>query len=521
MITEHLMRLGGGSVQFRPDVPMTITNRILDLLDGGVGAAVVVTDQRIDPLAFGDAGLLAAASFAGPIVARPSRLTLEFDGMGWWLDSYIEADVTRTAGTPAQWIADLAVHNGLTAGVNAGGGSNVTRTFYAHSVSRREALDAVAAAGGWEYRINPNGTIDYGSAANLFESPPNVVLTRRRPVTALGEVRGIEGGLLDQSVSVGEIATKAVALTAGSGSSIASGNATQAVALKTRTGGTPVIVSVLDAPSDASTNAAALATNFLNLQALRRSVQVSSTTHKISSIARPGDQVFLHDPVSGLVDVGNQVTFEGQVIFPIQVRLLAYSRPIEDGFGVYIRPNASAPEYIDVTDWVEWEDAETFWTVGTWTPVFGRANRSNPPVEDRIGDDGQWTTWTPVVVQGATPTLTVNYATFNRIGRRIRAQCLVTITSTATAGNNITISLPLPGVASLGTFALLVGTGSINDATGNIRYTGLAYSLSTTRVTISATTGSGSGQYLGGTSFTAALASGDNVQIDVEYEAAS
>jgi hypothetical protein len=479
MITEHLMRLGGGSVQFRPDVPMTITNRILDLLDGGVGAAVVVTDRRVDPLAFGDVGLLSMASFAGPIIKRPNRLTLEFDGMGWWLDSYIEATVARTAGTPTQWVTDLAVHNGLTIGVNAGGGSNVSREFPAHSVSRREALDAVAAAGGWEYRINPNGTIDFGSAANLFESPPLVVLTRRRPATALGEVRGIEGGLLDQSVSVGETATKAVALTKGSGAAIASGSATQAVALRTRTGAIPSIVKVVDAPSDASTNATALATNFLNLQTLRRSVQVSSKTHKISSIARPGDEVYLHDPVSGLVDTGNQVMFEGQVIFPILVRLLAYSRPIEEGFGVYIRPNAAAPEYIDVSDWVAWDTGDTSWTVGTWTPVFGRANRSNPAVEDRTSDetpgfDHETIAADTAFVSTGTTVLTTPALTFSSKRRyKVTYECRAVTGSTVLAGVSLQLQqngVPVDGGglwAAVGTSGFAGAMSSTHRFVGN------------------------------------------------------
>ena len=76
MITEHLMRPGNGSVRFKSGVPVSITDTVRGLVDenaSGVGASVVVTSSRVDT-ELGDAAILGAALYSGPITARPSRL---------------------------------------------------------------------------------------------------------------------------------------------------------------------------------------------------------------------------------------------------------------------------------------------------------------------------------------------------------------------------------------------------------------------------------------------------------------
>jgi hypothetical protein len=392
MITEHLMRPGNGDVRFIPGVPVGTTEQIRRLVDenaGGVGASLVITPVRVDPGQVGDAATLAAAIYAGPIVGRESRLSLQVAGLAVWLDSYLDTAVTRSAGTPTQWVGDL-VANGLSVGTITGG-SNVSRTFPAHSVGRREALDAWAALAGVEYRVNPDLTVDAAAAATLFVSPPVVVVTRRDEGPD-GLLRGVEGGLVDQALTqLGpNIATKAVALAEGVGVAIAKGTATRAISLRTPTGGAPAIVTVLSAPSEESGNADTVASNFLNLQGMRRRVTVSSSTHGLPRFVRPGDEVWLWDVVSGLFDTSNPVQFRGETIYPTLVRLLSYTWPIEQGYGVYVRPNAAAPTWIDVTDWVEWETgSETWWTVGDWSPPsYGPTNRTAPDIEQRVGGPG-------------------------------------------------------------------------------------------------------------------------------------
>lgn len=397
MITEHLMRPGSGGVRFTPDFPVSKSDAIRALVDenagaAAVGASLVITPVRVDPTSIGDTATLDAALYTGPIVARPSRLSLEVVGVSSWLDTYFDTAIIRSSGTPAQWVGDLLT-NGLTAGtVTAAGLSNVSRTFPAHSATRRECLDAWAGLAGAEYRVNPDLTVDVAEADTLFVSPPTVVVTKRNEGPD-GAFRGVDGSLLDQALTqLGpNIATKAVALAEGEGAAIAKGTATRSVNLKTPAGGTPSLITVLSAPSEESANANTLASNFLNLQGMRRQVNVGSRTYGLPRFVSPGDEVYVWDPEAGLFDTSNQIQFRGETIFPILVRLLSYTWPIESGMGVYVRSNAASPTYIDVTDWVEWENgSETWWTVGDWNPPsYGSTNRHAPEIEQRVAGTGQ------------------------------------------------------------------------------------------------------------------------------------
>jgi hypothetical protein len=382
------MRPGNGSINFTRDLPLSKSAAIMALVDedaGGVGAHIVITGVRVDPVGIGDAAMLAAATYTGRITARPSRTSLEFVGLGDWLNTYLDAEVSRTAGTITQWIGDLD-GNDLVAGT-VGTASNVTKTFPAHITTKREALDTVAGLGGWEYRIMPDFTIDADDAATLFRSPPEVVVTRKAEGPD-GSLRGVDGSMLDQAINVANLATKAVALAQGVGEAIAKGTATTTRNLNAPLGSNAEFVTVFSAPGEESANANTAATNFLNLQGMRREVNVSSRTHHLPRYVVPGDYVYIYDIASGLVDTTTQVQFRGETIFPATVRCLSLTWPIERGCGVYIRSNAAvgSATIIDVTDWVEWESGDTWWTVGDWNPPnYGRVNRTNPEIEERIG----------------------------------------------------------------------------------------------------------------------------------------
>jgi len=75
-----------------------------------------------------------------------------------------------------------------------------------------------------------------------------------------------------------------------------------------------------------------------------------------------------------------------------------------------------------------------------------------------------WTSWTPVVTQSATPTLTNGGSTYVKQGRQVTATCKVTLTSAGTAANDIVCSLPVTAAAArgVGTFLYIdAGTGYI------------------------------------------------------------
>ena len=388
MITEHLMRPGNGSARFVPDVPVRVTDLIVNAMEGagGPGCHLVVSPVRFDPVDVTVAQGLAGAAYTGRITKRPSRLSVEVEGILAWLNTSHTAAINRTSGTPSQWIGDLAA-NGLTAGtVTNTGATSVTRNFPAYVASRREMLDAVAAAGSWEYRVRPDFKIDAAIPTTLFASHtnPTLVVTRKEEGPS-GRFRGVEGGLLDQGLDDSQLRTRVTVLAEGGGSTIAVGQATQTLALKTWDGSTPTLAEVVSSPVTPSASAAAIAQATLNLRGARRQVTVSSRTFALHRFARPGDYVWLYDPASGLVDPTNQIDYRGETIGPAKVRLLSWTWPIEAGLGVYLLLNGATPRLVDVTPWIQWETGDTMWTVGDWNPPsYGRVNRSNPEVELRI-----------------------------------------------------------------------------------------------------------------------------------------
>jgi hypothetical protein len=272
MITEHLMRPGSGTIRFRRTLPRSISKQITDMIEGA-GCHLVITPVRLNEADLLDSVLLSAAMYTGVVLARPSRTELAVTGLGWWLDSVNETNITRVSGTPTQWLGDLLI-NGLTTGT-VSGGSNVTRQFIAHAQTRREALDTVATLGSWEYDIQPDFTVDAGTPSAIFQSPPSVVITNRAEGVD-GPFRGLSAGLLSQSVDASQTATKAVVLGQGQGTAVVLGSATQSVPLKTYSGGTPTIVKAIDAPTEAQAQLAASASATLAASKVVTSVRVAT-----------------------------------------------------------------------------------------------------------------------------------------------------------------------------------------------------------------------------------------------------
>lgn len=131
---------------------------------------------------------------------------------------------------------------------------------------------------------------------------------------------------------------------------------------------------------------------------------------------------------------------------------------------------------------------------------------------------GGFPTWTPTIIQGATPTQAVAWASYSRIGRRVFGEFAVSITSTATAATDITIALPVAADASIINTRGAFGTYILEDASTITYYGPLAITAASVmkmRSIASAVVFQGNG------AMTAALASGDTVSGQFSYWAAA
>lgn len=117
-------------------------------------------------------------------------------------------------------------------------------------------------------------------------------------------------------------------------------------------------------------------------------------------------------------------------------------------------------------------------------------------------------TYVPTLTQGATPTKSVEFATYARVGPFVMVNVALSVTSAGTAANEIVIGLP---PLTFVNFRQL-GGGSIFDASTGLWYQGAAIwaSATTCKIYPGASTTA-----LGATSFTAALASGDKVCLNL------
>ena len=137
-------------------------------------------------------------------------------------------------------------------------------------------------------------------------------------------------------------------------------------------GNDAVITRVVDEQDDtAGANAAARAQAVLNLfSGTRRQLRLRVDEFDVAGDFEPGDTVWVYDPAAGVADPAFEVTFRGQTINPVPVRVLGLTWPISAGHSVGFR--SSTGVWTDLTPWAApgWRAAWCRWPRGTtwcWT----------------------------------------------------------------------------------------------------------------------------------------------------------
>jgi hypothetical protein len=135
-----------------------------------------------------------------------------------------------------------------------------------------------------------------------------------------------------------------------------------------------------------------------------------------------------------------------------------------------------------------------------------------------MGEGGAWTSWTPVVTQSASVTVTNTRSVYARYGRTIHFSLDLAVTGTGTAANAVVITLPVTAAAAGNVTGI---TGYIQDSSVGDIFTGIGFPTSTTTFRLRGTQSATGIAALGAVWFTAALASGDTIRCSGTYEAAS
>lgn len=126
---------------------------------------------------------------------------------------------------------------------------------------------------------------------------------------------------------------------------------------------------------------------------------------------------------------------------------------------------------------------------------------------------GVWTAYTPTLTQGGAVTKTVTSARYMRVGRSIFGQVALAVTGPGTAANAVLVGLPVQAAA-----VVCFGSGWILDASAGQFYAGVSYPSSALASGLLIGNGAGVVNVAGIAAFTAALASGDSIQMNFNYE---
>lgn len=411
-VTERLMKPGGFSLKLRNDAPWSVASAV-DMFDH-----IVITPTALEPIGgFSDANILASAIYTGVVTAKPGAYSVEGAGLAWWLGTdeglgdLLDTAVTQSSATLSTWVGALRPSS-LSAGTVTNTGLSSHSATY-QWMTRREALDAVCRALGAEWRVNPAFTLDAAKSPDLFVSTPTVVVTRKEEGQD-GAYRGLDGSMIVTAKDVRHYTTKAIAVAQGAGSTVATASSTGSTSYKDGLNNTVVLERFVNAPTDTSANASAVAAAQVGQwNQVRRELSLSSKTYNVTRHAKPGDYVYVFDQLAELTDAANQITYRGELISPIKLRVHALTWPIERGMGVYARRSGATPTYTDLTPYVEWESDEVRWDVGAASRSSNDADPAtaggaaylgaNPAVAERTTSSAAaWTSYTPTVANFTT-----------------------------------------------------------------------------------------------------------------------
>lgn len=369
-VTEAYMDPGDFRVSLGQDAPHLL-DPASDEFVGEWGHVVVMGQYVGDPRGFTDAGLLAAARFAG-VVFEPEwangRLTVygagldlhlgdNSNGIGPRLESGFSFSADNLDTALSGMLPDT-----LTAGSIEASGSY---TGSHEDQLAKEAVTALMRTLEAHYRIKPNGSVDAElvGTGNVFVESPTVVVTRINTGSdALWT--GIPSTELIARRKGRDYMTRLLIGSEGSNTGVTrsggttyyglTGNAIERVGIDSGSG--------VDSGDYADYGAGVLADHDVLIEE-----QIRLDQYQIVPVAggidqgtvKPGDVVYVWDPASGFYDDANgPLWFRGEAIAPSTLRIAETEWPLTEGMGVYYRPSAASvtsDDWVDLTPYVEWE----------------------------------------------------------------------------------------------------------------------------------------------------------------------
>lgn len=453
-VTERLRAAGSWSLTLREDTPKSILDD-LDIATRGFGL-LIVTPAKVPSTQMTAALLRGMNRYVGVYRSRPTDYSMQGahasillgdeDGKG----EILSAASSQTAASLSTWMTALLPSNGIAKGTVSGGSTLTASYIY---MSRRQAVDAVCDGCGadWLVRCNSAGdlVLDASPKATLFGSTAVALATRR----ALGgkdpAIASLRATQLATAMDVEDYSTKIWLLARGDGG-VTVGTATAGSIPYYGPGGATIKMErIIDAPNVDPGNETTIATlQLANFSMLRRAITLSTDEYDISGVVRPGQNIYVYDPIINLYDNTVEQYFRGETIHPILMRCFGHTWPIRAGFGVFFQTPEASPRIIDLSDWFIPEDTDTTVEVGALSRQVGAGPVS---ISSGLGDvptsiaSDAWTAYTPT--WSGTLGNGVLTGAWQRIGRTIHWWANLVWGSTTSHGAGLqTLTVPFaPG----------------------------------------------------------------------------
>ena len=382
-VTENIGALGGWSVQLAEETPQ----HVLD--DLGWFGHVAVIDGPVDVDAVGD-GLLTAARYVGVLREKgeDDRLLAGESNIYWLGDEdgkgdALETEVVFDDDTLTTCVTALLPQSLTVGTIHATAGTYTGRHQYQ---SRRAALDIVCDAFGVEYRVNGDWSVDVGTAAQLYNTEtPDTIIRRRGPGADIDLVS--LGGQFEVGSHVRDYTRRVVLLgqTIGTGDEpgevFATGSAEAATPYLDPQGNPLKSTRFISESGQTVGSVAARAQLQLNrFNRVVRSLRVTADELEAEGNFSVGDNVWVYDPETGIVNAANEVTFQGEVLHPDLVRVTGATWHLVEGMTVAFRTMAGV--WLDLTPFVTWETGTNELTVGDLPKTLTRS--TDDPIQVRL-----------------------------------------------------------------------------------------------------------------------------------------
>ena len=256
--------------------------------------------------------------------------------------------------------------------------ANKTYTGKHYMESAYKSIKTISTSLGSEFKMNNDGTLDAGPASALFSghgtSTPQGMIVRRMsgPDPAITGYSGVD---LSTEFVAEDFVSRVELIASQYGKEINLGQADEkSVPYKDLFGNTLERIQILSENDVPDSLRDVRAEAYLNeYNKIDKTLSVGLEDYDISGDINVGDIIYVYDPEVGFEDTQAdatlenrdrfEITYQGQILNPVKIRVMGLQFPITSSMGVYYRDRDGV--YTDLTDYVQFEVGVTQIDVGS------------------------------------------------------------------------------------------------------------------------------------------------------------